>query len=244
MFSNYQATYLTEHSMSAVPDENFWGGLCDPSQASLSLYYCIWLIPLFHSRMLILSDHAQSLIIEHAVPDRHIDHTDLHVNELSDLLIHYLQAYLICVGVRGWGWGCWFLFSGGGGVGFGVVDASKASILHLPLFNPCMLVLSDHAHNIEHAVSDCNVAKVYRSTSNGESQNVRFRLGPGWIQGFQRVFFLNVWFIKLSVTPLSRYSHLQLAALLRVRKYSHTNVWCRYSISGTGTGTLATALHK
>ena len=49
-------------------------------------------------------------------------------------------------------------------------------------------------------------------------------------------------FIKLSVEPFSRHSYLQLSAVLRMREYSHTNVRYRDSNSGTGIGTLATAL--
>ena len=53
----------------------------------------------------------------------------------------------------------------------------------------------------------------------------------------------NRLFIKLSVAPFSRYSYLQLSAVLRMREYSHTNVRYRDSNSGTGTDTLATAYY-
>ena len=58
------------------------------------------------------------------------------------------------------------------------------------------------------------------------------------------MFFLTVLFIKLSVAPFSRYSYLQLSAVLRMREYSHTNVRYWDSNSGTGTGTLATAFNN
>ena len=48
-------------------------------------------------------------------------------------------------------------------------------------------------------------------------------------------------FIKLFVALFPRYGYLQLLAILRMREYSHTNVCYRYSNSGTGTSTLATA---
>ena len=58
------------------------------------------------------------------------------------------------------------------------------------------------------------------------------------------MFFLTVGFIKLFVALFPRYGYLQLLAILRMREYSHTNICDRYSNSGTGTGTLATAKVK